>query len=65
MCLIAKLRNLQEAILEGADDDLREAVLDRYRKIVDDPCASIGRVEAPQELFSAEEPAMDTDEMTQ
>ena len=61
MCLVAKTRNLQETILEGADQDLRDAVLQRYRKIVDEPDATIGRIQTP----SVTEQSMETDEIPQ
>ena len=43
LCLIAKVRNLQDAILKGASQEIRSAVLQRYRDILQNPEAVLGR----------------------
>ena len=68
LCLIAKPRNLQEAILAGADEEMRDAVLDRYRKVSDKPDAVLGRTPAisqNSEEQVEDQAEMDTDEVHQ
>jgi hypothetical protein len=43
LCLAARVVNLQDTILEGAPPEIRAAVLDKVRKIKNNPNATLGR----------------------
>ena len=56
LCLVARTKNLQETILEGSDQATRSAVLERYRMVLKNPDAPLGRPRVPVESI------MQTDE---